>query len=695
MSDTSMPAGHHPIIVERVRIHSVEGTVSRDQETITVTVGSVPMTATLNPLYDIESQREITAEKLTITCCSSCDPNSPILHAVQVTRFRVANMCCAGEERLIRSTLESVTGVEHIAVNLVGRYVLIKHCPVECCAPAQRIMDMLNALHLGVTIQDISDTRPAEEQGIDIKHTVHIALLCVLFTVGLIFYLSDVDILYENSSLVFIATISVGILPIAQAACISLFILGFLDTHLLMVVAIIGAVASREFFDGALVVTLFLLAEYIEDVVVKKVQKAVSMSAGGVLPKEGFLANGKTIAIKDLAIGDILAVRAGEMIVCDGMVTKGEGVVDESALTGECAPVAKKMGSIAYSGTVVENGYLEIQINKNPQESTLARLSQAVAEVQADRGEFAKLIDSFAQYWTPFVLIATIMLIVIGGGVTGDWPSYFQRGLVLLVLACPCAIVISAPIPAICAIASAAHSGVLIRGSTIIERMSTVDTIAVDKTGTMTKAHFQVCDKAFFSQQQPAEFDVMMVAAAVEQKSTHPLAHAIVSDYCGCIAELSDDQSHFPNVRKVRVMDGIGLEAWVEINKEWKHVCIGNERLLAAHGGKVMLTVVELERLDTFKRVNLHKVVLLMSVDDVLMLVLSLADELRPEAMQFVSSVKEMGMVVTMLTGDHAEVAEDTCQCLGIPLGECHSRLLPEQKQEAANRARQACADDW
>lgn len=623
---------------------------------------------------DIENQAHSDAP-IKLSVCNSCDPNSTVLHAVQVTRFRVANMCCAGEERLIRATLENVTGVEHIAINLVGRYVLIKHCPVDCCAPAQRIMDMLNALHLGVSIQDISDQQGAEDdESIDVKHTLHVGLVVALFLVGLGFYLS-MGTLHEDSDWIFVTSIGIGIAPILYAACIALFIRHTLDIHLLMVVAIAGAVASKEYFDGSLLVALFLLAEYIEAVVVQRVRRAVSLSSGGTMPKEVFLASGKTVALVDLKVGDVLAVRAGELIVCDGIVTKGEGVVDESALTGEAAPVGKKVDSPVFSGTVVQNGYIEIRIDKNPQESTMARLSQAVAEVQADRGQYAKMIDSFAAYWTPAVLVATLVLVVVGGGVTGEWAVYTHRGLVLLVLACPCAIVISAPIPSLCAIASAAHSGVLIRGSTIIERMSTVDTIAVDKTGTLTKALFKVCDKASYSE---TDYDAMMITAAVESKSTHPLAHAIVSEYCGCIAEM--DEQAFPAVRKLKVLDGVGVEAWVEMDGDWKYVLIGNERILHGHGGKVRLGKVEAAQLQAFQVSNVNKVVLLMAVEDELILSMALADELRPEAKQFIASMQGAGMTVDMLTGDHEQVAQDICAAVAIDPDHCHPRLLPEQK---------------
>ncbi|RYH21681.1 cation-translocating P-type ATPase [archaeon] len=631
-----------------------------------------------NVVVDIESQEPgiplTNFATAPATVCSSCDPSSPILHAIQVTRLRVANMCCAGEERLIRTTLEKVNGVEHIAVSLVGKYVVIKHCPVPCCAPADRIVNMLNDLHLGVSLQDVGDNDAPEVTPIvNVVEAVHVTLVTILFIVGLGLYLSHLNDLHEKSAWVFVSSMAIGLVPIAHDALISV-LRGVLDIHLLMLVAVAGAVGSKEYFDGSLVVTMFLVAEFIESVVVAKVQRAVTLSNSHSMPKKAYLSSGKSILVKELQIGDVLAIRAGELIVADGVVVSGEGVVNESALTGESAPVAKKISSAVFSGTVVQNGYIEVKIQKSVADSTMMQLSQAVADVQADRGEYAKMIDVFAFYWTPFVLLATILLVTIGGGVTGDWGDYTHRGLVLLVLACPCAVVISAPIPSICAIANAAQSGVLIRGSTVIERMSTIDAVSVDKTGTLTKATFSVLGRLLLH--DALDYDPLALAAAVEAQSTHPLANAIVSAHCGCIAELAE--SSLASVKKMKVVDGVGLEAWVKHDNDWKFVCIGNERLLRSGGGKVHLTKEEESKVAEFKAAHMNKAILFVAVEDELVMALALADEVRPEAKSFVSSIHAMSMEVHMLTGDAEQVAQDICSELGIR--HCHARLMPEQK---------------
>jgi Cd2+/Zn2+-exporting ATPase len=197
----------------------------------------------------------------------------------------------------------------------------------------------------------------------------------------------------------------------------------------------------------------------------------------------------------------------------------------------------------------------------------------------------------------------------------------------------------------------------------------------------LTKALFKVHDKSKFTE---TDYDAMMVAAAVESKSTHPLAHAIVSEYCGCIADM--DETPFPAIRKLKVLDGVGVEAWVEMDGDWKYVLIGNERILNGHGGKVRLDKVQAAQLQAFQVSNVNKVVLLMAIEDELILSMTLADELRPEAKQFVSTMQAAGMVVDMLTGDHEQVAQDICAAVSIPVDHCHPRLLPEQKLEWINQ---------
>lgn len=423
--------------------------------------------------------------------CTSCQPGSDIPHELQQTRFRIANLCCAGEERIIRSSLEDVCGVEEISINIIGRYAIIKHCSMTCCAPAEKIADILNGKQLGASIQEANDNEVVIPDDPNYRNILHSAIVTLLFVAAVVYDGSGKHEAYYFIG--YIVCTAIGLIPILRDSLIALS-RKTLDIHILMAVAIAGAVASHEYLDAALVVTLFVLAEVMEGEIMRRVRNAVQIGIGG-MPKSAILLNGESVLIDDLKIGDKIAIRAGDMILADGVVCGGSGVVDESALTGEAIPIGKSQGDKVISGTVVQNGYIEIEVTVDPRESTVRKLNDKVSEVQADRGQFAKLVDQFAGAWTPFILLAALALVLIGGGLSGDWHTWTDRALVLLVLACPCAIVIAAPIPSVCTIAIAARHGVLIKGSTVVENLGIVKTLAVDKTGTLTKGFFSVTQR--------------------------------------------------------------------------------------------------------------------------------------------------------------------------------------------------------
>eukprot|EP01034_Spumella_vulgaris_P026033 gene26033-32560_t len=631
----------------------------------------------------VEHSETVVSEQVVVhivkdAVCAACDPNSQIPHVVQVTRFRVTNLCCAGEEKIIRAVLQDFVGIESVAVNVIGRYAVVKHCTVVCCSPSEKIVEALNLKHLGVSIQEAAGSDEEEVEEMDVARIAHVVTVGLLFAIGLVF--SFINSLKTASDGVYLASIALGILPILHASYVTI-VRQTIDIHILILIAIVGAVAAGEYFDGSLVVTLFIASELVESIVMQRVREAVKTSTGK-LNKGAFLLSGKTVKVEDLKCGDLLAVRAGEMVLGDGVIVKGEGVLDESALTGESVPIAKRVGDKVLSGTVVQNGYMEVELTVDYLNCTMTKLNQEVADVQADRGEYARIVDVFSVYWTPLVIFATLVLVLVGGGVTGDWRKYVYQGLILLILACPCPIVIAAPIPSVCCIGAAAKHGILIRGSSVIERLGKVDTIALDKTGTLTKGFFKVGERLLLSEpnEQQGGYDVMQLAAAIEQKSTHPLANAVVAEYCGCIADMDENDLQMPRVRKIAVQDGVGVSGWVEVEGDWKYVAVGNERLLKANGGKVVLSDRQSELYKDFLLRSGGYVQLIVVVDNAIEMVLSLSDEVRSESVGFVERVQRMGMDVSMLTGDQEQVARNICSTVGIPSDQCFFRLMPSEK---------------
>ena len=694
---------HHSIsLQQKAPTHSFDATISPFHNTTVLTKDRQSFAS-----VDFDMNHDPFFQQATKMVCSLCDPTSTISHTIQVTRFRVANLCCIKEELILRRTLENVTGIEHVSVNLVGKYAIIKHCNVDCCAPSNKILNLLNEKHLGVSVQDIhshgeDDLSNDEHLGwIPITHSIVITLL---FIIGMIFNFvptTSRDPIPHPviAKWIFLISVVIGGIPIFKEAFISLFIQREIDIHCLMILAIIGACIGKEFFDASLVIVLFVNAELIEAAMMVYVKNSINATSTKTLPKNAYLTSGKTIRVEDLQINDVVAIRAGEMIFCDGTIVKGEGVIDESALTGESVPVRKKTHDKVYGGTIIQNGYLEIKITTNPQDSLINRLNATIEEVQADRGNYATLVNQFSQYWTPFVIIATTALIVIGGSVTSDWWLYTNRGLVLLVLACPCAIVISAPIPSVCAISNAAKHGILIRGSTIVELLNKIDTVALDKTGTLTKGFFRVNERVCLKQNIPSYMSIetvidqaMLFASALEQKSTHPLANAIIASYCGCLGEMDEMMSKFPETKKIKIVDGIGLEGYVKDpndSSKWKFMQIGNERLLQGFGGTVSVNKQQLTKIKQYQKQSIGKVLLFIVIENELILLLTLSDELRTQSQEFIHLLQDFfHFQVMMLTGDHYNVAKSICDQLHIAPQHCFSGLLPEDKLDYIKKLR-------
>lgn len=606
--------------------------------------------------------------------CNACDPASDIPHGQKVSRLRVANLCCSGEERIIRSTLEGLNGIENVAVNLIGRSITVKHCPEACCMPVMIIIEKLNEKHLGASLQDVNDGLDEEIEPASRMFMLFLIFLISVFIAGVI--LQIFPNLSLPSMIIFVVGTGFGILPVLQGAWRSL-VRRTVDIHILMLLAIIGAVISEEYFDSCLLVTLFIASQVMEAFVMAYVRKAVKISVVG-MPKTATLSHGPTIDVRKLTVNDVIVASAGDMICADGEVVQGEAVVNESAMTGESQPISKSLGAKVFNGTIVQNGFLEIRVTAAFADSTVHRLRQTLDDLQADRGQYGQLVDTFAYYWTPGVLLSAFLLVIVGGGVTGDWNGFVQKGLVLLVLACPCAIVISAPIPSMCAIALASKHGVLIKGSSIIEKLADITTLATDKTGTLTRGICRVSGRMSFSNDCESTYDPLELAAAVEAKSTHPLAQAVISEFCKCIAEMEND---FLSTQKIKVLEGVGVSGLVESNGNWYQVIVGNERLLSTNGGTIKLSSSQREAYEQFVLMNPGASIVLISVDGFVDRALAIRDELRSESRAFVQRVRSLGISVDMLTGDLPSVAQQVCAELDLdPLSHCQARLLPNDK---------------
>jgi len=471
---------------------------------------------------------------------------------------------------------------------------------------------------------------------------------------------------------IFLAVIVVAGYPIARAAWAALRARR-LDMNTLMTISVIGAALLGEWSEGALVVVLFTLGTTLQGMTFDHTRRAIR----GLLdlsPDEAtVLRDGVEVvtATSSLVVGDLVRIRPGDRIPADGVVESGYSAINQSAITGESIPVQKEPGDDVFSGTVNGAGSLVVRVVRTSSESTLSTIVRMVEEAQARKAPSQLLVDRFAAIYTPAVVVLAALIALGGALLLGDSETWTYRALVLLVVACPCALVISTPVSIVSAIGAATRSGVLVKGGAALETIGRVSAIAFDKTGTLTFGRPAVVDVVSLDGTPAPE--ILALAAAVEQQSEHPLARAI-------IARALHDDLAVPPEQDFASITGQGAAATIGDRR----ILVGSDRLLresganadamaaidavavehAAHGRS---TVVVAEQLDGAVQV---------------LGVIAIADRVRPGAAEVLESLRRSGVKrLVMLTGDRDIVAQSIGRETGVD--EIHADLLPQDKTAA------------
>ena len=448
-----------------------------------------------------------------------------------------------------------------------------------------------------------------------------------------------------------------------------------LDMNFLMTVAIIGALLIGEPLEAAAIATLFSLAELLERSTVVRAQTSIdelirlTPEQATVVEPDG---SERTVPVSKLKKGWLVRVRPGEKVPIDGQVVDGESSVSEANLTGESVPVQKGIGDPVYASTLNQDGFLEVEAVTDAGDTALDRIVQLVREAQTCRSPTEEFVEKFARYYTPAVtgLAALTMLAppLLGLGSALTW---FVRGLTLLVIACPCALVIATPVTVVSAITSAARNGVLIKGGEYLEAFGGVCAMAFDKTGTLTYGRLEVTDVVPLS--GGSEEDLLRLAAAVEARSEHPIARAIVARAgLGAVGGAPGDAA---DVTDFRARPGRGVVARVD----GAEVRVGTLEMFPGLAAPARMSELERE----------GKTVVLVERDGEVAALIALADALRPEAPEVLRRLRRQGIhEQVMLTGDHEWVARAIGDRLGID--RVLASLLPEEKVDAV---RQLVAD--
>ena len=475
--------------------------------------------------------------------------------------------------------------------------------------------------------------------------------------------------------------------PIARSAINNLIINRGFSINFLMTAAAIGAVIIGEIPEAASLIFLFVIAEALEGYTADRARGSLRDLAA-LAPAQALLmgADGseRIVPVELLKMGDRILVKAGGRIPMDGKILSGSSGINQAPITGESMPVEKTTGDEVFAGTVNGSGTLEIEVTHLVQDNTLARIIHLVEEAQSVRAPAQRFIDQFAKYYTPAMMALALLVAVLPPLLMGEpflnladgTRGWLYRGLAMLVIGCPCALVISTPVTIVSAITAAARRGVLIKGGVHLEALQRIRAVAFDKTGTLTlgqpvvaQARSMTCD----CDDTCAECDdLLALAASIERRSSHPLAQAVVN-----AAEKRGLAERYPPAEMVVAIAGRGLQG--EVNG--KTATIGNHHLFdESHPHSDQLC----EWVDSAEA--LGQTTMLVCDGDKVRGYLAVADELRPESREVIADLKALGKDVAMLTGDNPRAANSVSQVLGVD--NVQAGLLPEGKVEAVKQLR-------
>jgi len=438
----------------------------------------------------------------------------------------------------------------------------------------------------------------------------------------------------------------------------------FSNINLLMTVATFGAVYLGELEEAVIIIVLFAVSEALEEFGITKSQNALEELVDKT-PKTALIKGHETkTPIEKIVVNDIVVVKPGDYIPLDGIVVKGESLVDESTITGEPLPKNKYEGELVYAGTLNSQGYLEIKVTKTSKDTTLAKIVDLTFQAAERKSQAAKFIEKFAAYYTPSVFVVAILLTVVPVAFFGQpFASWFAQSLTLLLIACPCALVISTPITIFSAIGNATKRGILIKGGQFLEEMGRVKAVAFDKTRTLTKGEPIVSDVIPLNGYSKAE--LLACVAGAEAFSEHPIARSIVESS----KKFPEKDHEYANFKAV-MGKGISGECMVCVDK---HHCIGTLRFIMEEH-KVDQRVVKI--VEGFEKEG--KTAIVVSDNKTIEGVLGVMDEIRPESKSTIRTLHELGVRTAMLTGDNPSAATYVGKEVGID--EVHAQLLPDEK---------------
>ncbi len=572
------------------------------------------------------------------------------------TQFQLVGLCCSHDAAKVERRVSGLENVAEVRINPVTFTMTVTHK-----APVTAIQQAVSDVGYQAELADApppSLSAPSFWSTHGRKVATMVSGLAVLSAWLLSLKLAEspwVILLYGSAALIGgFKTFRLGLSALRRAT---------FDMNALMTIGVVGAILIGEWAEAGLIAFLYSVSNWLEASTMERTRNAIQ-GLMELAPKVALVRrNGREfeLPVDQIDIGDLLIVKAGEKVAMDGTVLAGTSMVNQAPITGESMPVSKEPGSEVFAGSLNGTAAMEVRVTKCVGDTTLAKIIHMVEEAQSERADVQTFVDRFARWYTPAVLAAASLVAVVPPLLGASWSDWIYRALALIVLACPCALVISTPVALVAAIGNAARRGILIKGGTHLEAAASIRAVAFDKTGTLTAGRPEV--RTVLPLGDRSAEDVIRLAAAVEARSEHPLAAAILRH-----AEIPDGSAQVG--RDFEAVVGHGAKASIGGNVFF----VGSPRFLSQQGHA--LEALE-TRISDMQQEG-QTVILLADATEIHGLI-GIADPVRPESRQVVEQLKRLGIAsVVMITGDNARTARVIGHEVGVD--EIRADLLPEDK---------------
>lgn len=614
-------------------------------------------------------------------CCGGAE-SVPLIDAVQLNAgrsFRVNGLDCAEEVAILNRAIgPAVGGADHLAFDVLnGRMTLLETAGQ---IPDSDVVALVKRTGMSA--------RPWDAEGAEMDQAAHLRRQknftggsAVFWTAGLVWHIghsgaAGLGELFAGHGEVPVPLPELGLFMIAVTLGVWLVLPKALyalrnfapDMNLLMVVAVAGAIVLGEYFEAATVAFFFALSLTLESWSVGRARNAVATLLNLAPPTARLIwedGSEADVPAGDVQVGQSFVVRGGDRIPLDGRVIAGAGAVDQAPITGESALISKEPGDEVYAGTINGDGSLTVQATRQVGDTVLAKITRMVGDAHARRAPVEQWVTKFARIYTPVVMSLAIALAVLPPLLTaGEWGFWFYNALVLLVIACPCALVISTPVSIVAALAASARAGVLIKGGAYIEAPGRLQAIALDKTGTLTEGRPEVA--ALYPLGDTSKAELLQAAAALEARASHPLALAI-------LARASDEGLGGGVASDTRTVPGRGVEGRYKGQEIW----LGSARFAVEKRSGAALPQAQMREIEAT-----GATLVVVGSGARLLGYIALRDRVRRDAREMIAALHSLGVEkVVMLTGDNAATAQAVAQETGID--EVHAELLPADKVAA------------